>query len=38
MQQGLVQSGDVVVVTGGAPLGIAGRTNMIQVRVVDEKL
>jgi pyruvate kinase len=36
MQQGLVQSGDVVVVTGGVPLGIAGRTNMIQVRVVSE--
>ncbi len=37
-QQGLVQPGDVVVVTGGVPLGIAGRTNMIQVRAVDEKL
>jgi pyruvate kinase len=37
-EQGLVAEGDVVVVTGGVPLGIAGRTNMIQVRVVGEKL
>lgn len=35
--QGLVAEGDVVVVTGGVPLGIAGRTNMMQVRVVGEK-
>jgi len=36
LAQGLVQAGDRVVITGGAPAGIAGRTNMIQVRVVGE--
>lgn len=34
--QGLAQAGDRVVITGGAPAGIAGRTNMIQVRAVGE--
>jgi len=34
--QGLAHAGDRVVITGGAPAGMAGRTNMIQVRVVGE--
>ncbi len=34
--QGLAHAGDRVVITGGAPAGMAGRTNMIQVRVVEE--
>lgn len=33
---GFVQTGDRVVITGGVPAGFAGRTNMIQVRVVGE--
>ncbi len=36
--RGLVQPGDLVVITGGVPAGISGRTNMIQVRVVGEKI
>jgi pyruvate kinase len=35
-REGFVQSGDRVVITGGVPAGFAGRTNMIQVRVVGE--
>lgn len=34
LQQGLAQKGDLVVITGGVPAGISGKTNMIQVRVV----
>jgi pyruvate kinase len=34
--EGIVQKGDLVVVTAGVPVGIPGRTNMIQVRVVGE--
>lgn len=33
---GVAHHGDVVVITAGAPTGISGRTNMIQVRVVSE--
>jgi pyruvate kinase len=35
-QRGLAQVGDVVVITAGVPAGIAGRTNMIQVRMIGE--
>jgi len=35
-REGFVQPGDRVVITGGVPAGFAGRTNMIQVRVVGE--
>ena len=28
---GYVNSGDIVVITAGLPLGVAGRTNMIRV-------
>jgi pyruvate kinase len=35
-QQGLVAKGDRVVITGGVPAGVSGRTNMVQVRVVGE--
>jgi len=33
-QQKKVQSGDVVVITSGAPAGIAGKTNMLEVNVI----
>ncbi len=36
LEKGVVQKGDGVVITAGAPVGIAGRTNMIQVRTVGE--
>ena len=38
LNQGVVKEGDLVVITAGVPAGIAGRTNMIQVRVVGEKI
>ena len=37
-EQGLAAEGDRVVITGGVPAGISGRTNMIQVRVVGETM
>ncbi len=36
VEKGAVQRGDCVVITAGVPVGIAGRTNMIQVRTVGE--
>ena len=35
MDAGAVQRGEVVVITAGAPAGISGKTNMIQVRVAE---
>ncbi len=34
-KEGIVKRGDLVVLTAGAPSGIPGRTNMIQVRVIE---
>jgi len=34
--QGIVQAGDLAVITAGVPAGVPGRTNMIQVRVVGK--
>lgn len=34
---GLVHDGDRVVLTAGVPMGVPGRTNMLQVRVVGER-
>jgi pyruvate kinase len=36
MEQGVAKDGDLVIVTGGAPPGVPGRTNMIQVRLVGD--
>jgi len=36
MEQGLIEKGQVAVITAGVPAGIAGRTNMIQVRIAGE--
>ena len=33
--QGLLKSGETVVVTAGVPLGVSGNTNMIKVQVVE---
>lgn len=35
-QAGMVKEGDLVVITSGIPLGMAGTTNMIKVQTVDE--
>ncbi len=32
---GLVNSGDLVVITAGVPLGITGKTNLMKVQEVD---
>jgi pyruvate kinase len=34
VQKKLAAKGDIVVITAGVPLGVAGRTNMVQVQVV----
>lgn len=36
--EGLVQSGDVVVLTAGTPLGVPGQTNFIKVEIVNNLL
>ncbi len=36
MELGLIEQGQVAVITAGVPAGIAGRTNMIQVRIAGE--
>ena len=35
VEQGVAQAGDLAVITAGVPAAISGRTNMIQVRVVE---
>jgi pyruvate kinase len=35
VEQGVAVSGDLVVITAGVPFAISGRTNMVQVRVVE---
>lgn len=34
-KQGLLQSGDMVVIGAGVPLGISGKTNMLKVQIVE---
>ena len=36
--EGLVKNGDLVVITGGMPVGISGTTNMIKIHVVGDVL
>ncbi len=36
VKEGVARNGDLVIVTGGAPPSVPGRTNMIQVRVVGD--
>ncbi len=36
VKEGVAKEGDLVIVTGGAPPGVPGRTNMMQVRVVGD--
>ncbi len=35
---GIVESGDVVVITGGVPIGISGTTNIVKVEIVGHVL
>jgi pyruvate kinase len=35
VEKGVAASGDLVVITAGVPFAISGRTNMIQVRVIE---
>jgi pyruvate kinase len=37
-QHGLVQNGDLVVITAGVPLGISGTTNLLKVHLVGDVL
>ncbi|MGE5263630.1 MAG: pyruvate kinase [Acidobacteriota bacterium] len=37
-EQGVARDGDLVVLTAGVPAGVAGRTNMVQVRLMGETL
>ncbi len=37
-EQKLIQYGDIVVITGGFPLGISGTTNMLKVQIVGNVL
>lgn len=37
-EEGLIQNGDVVVITGGVPLGVSGTTNMLKVHLVGNVL
>ncbi len=36
--RGLVKNGDVVVITGGVPVGVPGRTNLIKVHIIGEDI
>lgn len=38
MKQGLLQNGDLVVITAGVPLGISGTTNLLKVHLVGHVL
>ncbi len=35
---GLIKDGDLVVITGGAPMGVAGTTNIMKVHLVGHIL
>lgn len=35
-EKGVIEEGDLVVLTSGVPLGISGTTNMLKVEIVDE--
>ena len=37
-ETGIVASGDVVVITGGVPLGVSGTTNIVKVEIVGHVL
>jgi len=38
VDQGMIQNGDLVVITGGMPVGVSGTTNMIKIHIVGDIL
>ncbi len=36
--EGMIQNGDLVVITGGMPVGVSGTTNMIKIHIVGDIL
>jgi pyruvate kinase len=34
-ESGLAKAGDLVVITGGIPIGVVGTTNLLKVRRID---
>ena len=36
LKEGLVESGDIIVITAGVPLGCTGSTNLVKAQIVDE--
>lgn len=38
LETGIVKNGDIVVITGGAPVGISGTTNIVKVHLVGDIL
>ena len=38
LKTGIVKNGDIVVITGGAPVGISGTTNIVKVHLVGDIL
>ncbi|HOP62082.1 MAG TPA: pyruvate kinase [Spirochaetota bacterium] len=38
VQAGFIKSGDLVIITGGMPVGISGTTNMIKIHIVGDIL
>lgn len=36
-KKGLLEKGDLTVITSGIPIGISGTTNMIKVQIVEEQ-
>lgn len=38
VQEGMIHNGDLVVITGGMPVGVSGTTNMIKIHIVGDIL
>jgi len=38
LAEGMIQNGDLVVITGGMPVGVSGTTNMIKIHIVGDIL
>jgi len=38
VSEGMIQNGDLVVITGGMPVGVSGTTNMIKIHIVGDIL
>jgi pyruvate kinase len=38
LNKGYIESGDLIVITAGVPVGVAGATNLMKIHIVDELL